>query len=341
MPPFLPPPPEPHVEVWREYAADAAQMGAWEALRRRLPQLRFPVRAGISQTEAYRAATRRGEDVTDGGDGLEIHFPDRLRIWIHDSLAGPIPVLCAADREDFVLLVQALSGRNEPVPVPDSMGACLVSGFNNWDRIRRLLERRPPEERAEELARIVPHKTLYQDRFLILSEGPYSGVAAAEMGLPPEEWLRLSLLIRLRTSNAAHYLSLRLFGRVYDRPVDELIADYVGVAAAAGRYRFDWALRFLGLEDSGKYREGGRLENYVGRPPPSGAAFQTLQGLMRAAAVNLERLDSLYFSGPRQGGDRMLLAPELFPATLEQLAAGQADVYRLLPRRHSPTDVSP
>ena len=199
MPPFLPPP-EPHVDVWREYAADAARVGAWESLRRRLPQLRFPVRAGTSQTEAYRAATRRGGVVPDVGDGLEIHFPDRLRIWIHDSLAGPIPVVCAGGRKDFVLLVQALSDRNEPVPVPDSMGACLVSGYNNWDRIRRLLEQGSPEERAEELARIVPHKTLYQDRFLILSEGPYSGVSAAEMGLPPEEWLRLSLRIRLATN---------------------------------------------------------------------------------------------------------------------------------------------
>lgn len=339
MPPFLPPSPEPHVDVWREYAHDAARLGAWEALRRRLPQLRFPVRAGTSQTEAYQAATRRGEAVTDAGDGLEMHFPDRLRIWIHDSLAGPIPVVCAGGREDFVLLVQALSDRNEPAPVPDSMGACLVSGYNNWDRIRRLLEQGPPEERAEELARIIPDKTLYQDRFLVLSEGPYSGVSAAEMGLPPEEWLRLSLRIRL-AHECTHYLSLRLFGRVYDRPVDELIADYVGVAAAAGRYRADWALRFLGLEDSAKYREGGRLENYVGEPPLAEGAFEALQGLTRAAAANLECFDSRYFSGPRQGGDRMLVAPELFPATLEQLASGQADVYRLLPSRNSPTDVS-
>ncbi len=59
--PLFPLPPEPHVETWREYAVEAAERGVWNALRSRLPQLQFPVRAGMSQTEAYQAATRRGE----------------------------------------------------------------------------------------------------------------------------------------------------------------------------------------------------------------------------------------------------------------------------------------
>jgi hypothetical protein len=28
-----------------------------------------------------------------------------------------------------------LTGRNEPIEVPDAMGACLVKGLNNWSRV--------------------------------------------------------------------------------------------------------------------------------------------------------------------------------------------------------------
>ena len=41
----------------------------------------------------------------------------------------------AGAREDFVFLVQSLTQRNEPEPVADSMGACIVAGYNNWDRV--------------------------------------------------------------------------------------------------------------------------------------------------------------------------------------------------------------
>ena len=105
-------------------------------------QLRFPVCAGISQTPAYRAATRRGVP-TEGmleAMGLELSNPGELQLLIHDSFAGPIPVLIAAVREDFVALVQALTARNEPVLIPSSMGAMMVAGFNNWDRIRQIKE---------------------------------------------------------------------------------------------------------------------------------------------------------------------------------------------------------
>lgn len=82
-------------------------------------------------------------------------------------------------RTDFVALVRALTIRNEPGPVPASMGACIVSGLNNWDRIvehRRRWEAEGGDRSEtgwrEEFRRLVPHKELYQDRFLILGDGP-------------------------------------------------------------------------------------------------------------------------------------------------------------------------
>ena len=60
------------------------------------------------------------------------------------------------------------------------MGACIVKGLNNWDRIaahRAKWERDQPGGATEsawndEFRRLVPRKELYQDRFIILSRGP-------------------------------------------------------------------------------------------------------------------------------------------------------------------------
>ncbi len=318
----LPLAPEPHVAAWRGYAAEAAERGAWAALRPRLPQLQFPIRAGISRSDAYRAATRRGA-APPAGPGLVLGRPDALRLSIEDGLAGPVPVLWTPHRDDFVCLVQALSGRNEPEPVPDSMGACLVSGFNNWDRLAALrcrwLAADPVGDWAEEFRRILPHKELYQDRFLVLTDGPYSNVPAAAVGSSADEWLHVSRTLRL-AHEQAHYLALRVFGTPLDRPLDEAIADYVAIVTACGRYRADWFLRFVGLEAFPNYRAGGRLENYRGRPPLSDAAFRVLQALVRAAADNLQRYDEGHFRGERRGSDLARTVVRLSRLTLEELA---------------------
>ena len=117
-------------------------MGAFASLKQRLPQLRFPIQDGISRTDAYRAATRKGEPTSAMAEatGLKLKRPDLLTLTLHPSRAGHVPLLTTGHRDDFVSLVQALTLRNEPVPVPHSQGACTVTGYNNWDRVRRLRE---------------------------------------------------------------------------------------------------------------------------------------------------------------------------------------------------------
>ena len=70
---------------------------------------------------------------------------------------------------------------------------------------------------------------------------------------------------------------------------DELIADFVGLARAFGRYRADLALKFLGLEAFPKYRQGGRLESYRGSPPLSGEGLVVLRRLAFLSVHNLEQ----------------------------------------------------
>src|SRR5215203_7334573 len=230
------------------------------------------------------------------------------------------------------LLWCALSMKNEPARVPESMGACMVAGFNNWDRIREYRRRWEAEggDRSgtawrREFKRLVPRKELYQDRFLILSDGPYSNVTAGEIGLSDTDWRRQSTMIRLE-HECSHYFTLRVFGSMRNNLLDELIADYMGITAAAGRYRADWFLRFMGLESFPAYREGSRLQNYRGRPPLSEGAFGTLRALVRDIAENLQRVgDGLGFlPGSQEERAGMLLA--LCGFRLEDLAAPDAPV---------------
>ena len=305
--------PEPHVITWESYAIAARIVGAFSALKQRLVQLRFPILEGISQTPAYRAATLKGIPV-DGmaqATGLVLQQPEKLVLMIHNSCAGAIPVLLTENREDFVSLVQALTMRNEPLPIPASMGACMVAGFNNWDRIRQYRQQWSAQNPAkcsesswkEEFGRLIPQKELYQDQ---------------------PEWQRLSLIIRLE-HECTHYFTRRLFNSMRNNLLDELIADYRGIVAATGRYRADWFLRFLGLESFPNYREGDRLQNYQGQPPLSARAFKILQALVKAAAENLECFDVNHANELSTPNGQTLMLVALTYLTLEELASGEAN----------------
>lgn len=329
----LPLPDEPFVAAWERYAAEAESDGVFVTLRRKLAPLRFPIARGISGTAAYRAATRRGvcPDEIPDATGLVLLRPEALRLELHQTLAGRIPVLITAERGDFVSLVRALAMRNEPEPVPSSMGAVTVSGLNNWDRIweyRRAWEKRDPANRTDESWRselqvLRRQPDQYQDRLIVLTEGPYSGVPAGSVGCSESEWRRLSLAIRLE-HEAAHYFTRRVLAAMSHSLLDELIADYWGLVTAAGWFRAEWLLRFLGLESFPTYRGGGRLENYRGDPPLSEDGFRVLQALVHRAAANLETFSREHSAAltAREGRARALVA--LTYLTLEEMAADEA-----------------
>ncbi|MEX2271269.1 MAG: hypothetical protein WD690_07370 [Vicinamibacterales bacterium] len=299
-PPVFPLPDEPHLERWRLYADDARREGPFPSLRRRFVQLRVPIAAGISADDAYRAATRTGRaDEADRkfATGLALADPAGLQFELSATLAGTVPVITASTRADFERLVQAFTERNEPAKVPASMGACIVTGFNNWDRIaahREAWARSQPgggsdEAWKEEFARLVPQKALYQDRFIILSRGPYSHTAAQHAGLDDDDWRARSLVIR-REHELTHYFTYRVFGLLRSHAADELLADFVGLVRAFGTYRGDLARRFLGLEAFPAFRAGGRLEGYRGTPALSDGAFDILMRMAHAAVINLEAM---------------------------------------------------
>ncbi len=316
---------EPHLEAWKRYAREARSAGAIPALAARFAQLLFPVREGISATDSYRRATRQG--IRPEGDpdasGIGLVAPERVTLEIASTPTGPVPVLVAPERADFEALVRAFSARNEPVPVPSSMGACIVTGLNNWDRIDDYRKRWQAAnvfgDWSAEFASLASRRELYEDRFLILSVGPYSGVPAADAGFPEPKWLDVSGDIR-KAHEATHYATFRLAGAMRNNLLDELIADYVGLVHALRGYRLDLALRFFGLESFPEYRQGGRLENYRGKPPLSDAALSIAARLVRDAAVQLAGLEASHPMGCAEGDVRQRVTA-LGSLTLDELAA--------------------
>lgn len=320
--------PEPHIDTWQAYEYEAKSLGAAEVLTQRLIQLQFPIQAGISETATYQAATRRG--IKPDPSPCSFHDPNGIILYIYPSLVGPIPVITAGCRADFVTLVQSLTKRNEPQPISPAMGACIVSGYNNWDRIHRyrqtwrdrwLLQQSDEPTEADwnaEFAHWITQKNRYQDRFIILSSGPYSHLNACDLGLTDAQWLAYSQTIRLE-HECTHYFTLRVFQSMQNHVLDELIADYRGIVAALGHYRADWFLQFMGLESEAGYRQGGRLEQYRGTL--SDRAFHALQQVVRQAAHQLEQFDQqLRQTGHPQSAE-MNVAIALTQFTLLELAA--------------------
>ncbi|MEM7051284.1 MAG: hypothetical protein AAF604_16560 [Acidobacteriota bacterium] len=321
---------EPCVEQWATWLRRAGGGAVWPLLRADLPQLAFPVAAGMSATDDYRAATLAGRPVNslEKATGLEIEQPEGIELMLHRTAAGRIPVLIVRQRQDFVALVQALGRRNEARPVPAAMGALMVAGFNNWARIRERQAKwreTPPEDREtatwkEEFSRLRAHKELFQDRFMILSNGPYSAVPAGDLGLQDDDWRERSLVIR-REHEATHYFTRRLFGSMRNNLLDELIADYTGIVAAEGYFRADWFRRFVGLQADGAIRSNGRINIYRGDPPLSDAAFAVLGKLVVRAAEHLEAFDRVAFSGPPSLRQQAVMIVALATLRLENLAA--------------------
>lgn len=334
-------PDAPCIAYWERYVdeargdSDSGRAGdAIGVLRRVFVQLRFPIAEGMSRDSAYLAATRRGEVPRDADlswSSLPMSAPDRFQLLLHPTAVGRVPVIVAGAREDFETLVRAIARRNEPDPIPPSMGACLVAGYNNWDRVaslRRAFAARHPDDIdgagwAAEFRALIPRKTCYQDRFMILSAGGYSATPADAIGLADDEWLDASLRLRLE-HECAHYVARELIGVMRESLLDELVADYVGLVAAFGQFKPETFLRFLGLEAFPRYRAGGRLENYRGSPPLTDEEMAVLRTIAVRAAETLGDLPAWRDPGPLDsvGAARVILT--LLRVGLEGLASPDA-----------------
>jgi hypothetical protein len=168
--------------------------------------------------------------------------PPRLEIF--SSIAGPIPIIYPASTADFEEILREIVFKGKDVPNIEKRGAQFVFG-----------------------------KT---QRFIILTDKPYSGVPAKDMGFSEAEWLEKSIIIR-KNHECAHYYTKRFLGSSRNHLHDELMADFNGLYSAFGEYRAKWFIKFFGI----------RFDIYV--RDMSETAATVIRELAAVAATGVEK----------------------------------------------------
>ncbi len=275
---------------WEELLKDVEESD-FEAWRTLFVQLQLPIQEGISKQPEYREVTLKGFPV-DIKWKSNRKPKGEIKLYLYKTLFGPVPVIEAFFLEDFEWLLQALAYRNEPRKVPESIGAMMLSGYNNWGRInlckKRFFQENPNGNYEEYFKRLILEKEKYQDNILLLSHKPYSAVEERIFSLAKEDWLKKSLIIR-REHEIAHLMTKRGYGVAQNNVHDEIIADFMGLTAAFEQYDGHYFLTFLGLENYPSYRQGGRLENYIKDMQLSEEEFLYLGEVICRAAKQIEQ----------------------------------------------------
>lgn len=286
---------ESNIEFWDDYSENNKNENTFDLLKRCYPQLNFPIETGIEKTDLYKEFTLRGKtDFTSLSNCLKLTDSKGIKLQINECIAGKIPVLTISNEDDFIKIIQSLLYKNNPVEIPVSMGAALINGVNNWERINLLknswLVKNPSGNWNQEFSNIIPNKSLYKDKLIILSTKPYSNVPAKQLGLTEDIWIKHSISIR-KEHEFTHLYTLKRYGLASNNLHDELIADYIGIIKTIGCYDKIWMLNFMGLEEYPKYRKGARLENYVQQNRLSQQDFKQLIKIIKNAIETIAVFD--------------------------------------------------
>lgn len=257
------------IQYWEDLARKSkADKIVFDELKKCYPQLNFPIELEIEKKEEYKDVVLRGKTENISlTSSLKLNDYKNISLRVIESIAGKIPVITVPDKEDFKAILQSLLHKNNPVAIPQSMGAALINGINNWQKIAGLKsDWLATNERGnwgkEFYANVLPNYSLYKDKLIVISTNPYSNVSAKQLGLNESVWLSYSVSIR-EEHECTHLYTLKKFGVASNNLHDELIADYIGIVKTINQYNKSWMLLFMGLENYPEYRQGARLENYI------------------------------------------------------------------------------
>lgn len=259
----------------------------------RYPQMGLPIIKGSKETPALRSAVFAGEPVETPAENFLGHEADSFTAV--STPAGEVSVLYLVRRDDFETAVRCLSAYCEPIPVPASMGAQMISGLINWKKIndhRQAYLDQGGTRWDEEFTRFTSVRENFRDSVILLSSGSYSAVpagdAAKALGRPmsEEEWRERSGCIR-KYHELTHFIARKLFPDHKEAIRDEIVADAVGLISSFGKYETGLAALFLGLENE-TYRDGGRLEIYYGKEEDPAEVQRRARKLIETLASFLE-----------------------------------------------------
>lgn len=264
------------------------------------PQLCFPIEDGINKSPLYKDAVLKGkyENIDLDHDYLNLNEEDKIYLFVYKSFAGNVPVLVVPEENDFTKIIKALLYKSNPVSLPNSMGASLINGINNWQKINLLKKKWQTKNDSfrswnqEFKENVLPFPSLFKDKIIVLSKKNYSGVSDCTVSMSNDEWQRISFSIRLE-HECTHLYTLNNFGVASNNLHDELIADYIGITKAIGYFNKEWMLLFMGLENYPSYRRGARLENYVKDIEITSDDFLYLKKIIKDSIENISRFDFL------------------------------------------------
>ncbi len=233
---------------------------ALKSLARRFPQLYVAPAEGAQ--DAHRLASGRG---IAPAEATLAHFEgsphDELRKV--DTPAGLVEVLFLERRADFETFLQIVGNKSAPVPIARTVGAITYRGLADWGKVadaREAYLASGGDDWGGEFARLAKVPGAFRAEIVVISEGPYSNVAADETPYEPDEWVRISREIRLH-HECAHVVCRRTMPDDVLPVWDEVTADVVGLLCATGGYDAALAMRFLGVTERGF--AGGRLAEYL------------------------------------------------------------------------------
>lgn len=255
------------------------------ALARRFAQLYIKPEKDVSQSDLYRAITRKGQHYQGTLDHFMGSCEDSLTV--EHTPAGDVMVIFLKHRSDFECFYRIMACRCEPVPVPATMGACYLSGLNDWSRIHEHMDAYKlsgGQDVRGEFARFTADPANYKQTMILLSEGPYSAVPASNTPYPEDQWLQISRKIR-KYHELTHFICRQRFPQKKNPLWDEILADCMGLLFATGQYDLTLAQTFLGIQN-GAY-VGGRLENYLDAPVDE-KTVQWVTGVMYALSQRCE-----------------------------------------------------
>jgi len=227
------------------------------------PQLTLPIKEGMKDSEEYGNIVKAGI------------FPENLACFMKENgleeriplntPAGYAEALYLPERDEFEYYYKALSNRCEPMDIPLTTGAVMISGINSWRRIyahkEEFLQNHSEEEWDAEFDIFISDKNNFRDSVLLLSKGEYSHVSYERTGFTESEWIDMSKKIRLY-HEMTHFVSRKLYPEHQEAVRDEVLADSIGIIGALGKFEPQLERLVLGIEN-GICREDGRLRNYV------------------------------------------------------------------------------
>ncbi len=268
-------------------------------LAERFPQLY--VAPAEDATDAHRAAS--GYGLAPSNANLD-HFigssEDELRHV--DTPAGPIEVLFLKERHDFETFLQIIGHKSQPDPIAHTVGAITYRGLADWGAVataRQAYLAAGGDAWQSEFARLAKQPGMFRAEIVVISEGPYSNIAASRTPYGDEEWLRISREIRLH-HECAHVVCRRTMPDDIAPVWDEVTVDVVGLLCATGDYDSALAALFLGVDPSGF--TGGRLSEYLSDDQATNiddiaiqvnGTLENIEATVQAAAQDLQPFDFL------------------------------------------------